>query len=1292
MRRSLPGVCWVFTGPIAVAALPLLTFTGSPAVAQQVNPDQAALMVLSSGQRAYNEHNYPAAADRFREFIRQFGGRKESPAAQYGLGMSLLELPDKNFTEMIPAFQAAAGAADFVDRPLAAYHLAYARRLMGNAEYALAVAKPNEAPQHLQAANQRFDEASRDFTAAIPLLTALAKTHAPAADGMLSVESEWLARAQCDLAEMLLRTSKLKEAKAQIEPFVNDAAFAKSRYHALALYHLGYANFGLKDYVSTGRALSQLAPFDQDFGIHARFLLARAHHLSGERAEAAVDYKAVAASYDEHKKAAQAALQNPAKLSPERKAALEALVNGPPPDYVARTAFYSNVLASEQGKFVDALAAFTAIGQLNPKPPYALEAQLRAGYCQLQLKAYPEVLRLLDPLRENPQFSDQALWWIARAQIGTADPANPPGYAQALNSAIETLRRASAKAAELARSDPDAGIRRGDIMMDLADAQQLVKQFREAAATYQQIIAEKSNPLRNEEAMQRQVAALHLAAQYRESDDLAAKFQDTYPRSTLLGEVLFRRAESAYLAAVAASAEPGRRKEDVDGMFQEALKRYQLVIERFPEFAYVNLARQGMGNSYYRLGNFEKTMEALGAIPEFDRSSGELSLASYLMADCTIRMMPPGADDALAAERVIEQATDAVKLLESFVNAQPKGLQTPDALLKLGYCHQRIGGLLADAVERKKEFDAARAAYDRVVNEFNKDVVLPSVTFERAKCLAELGDVGGAINELNKFQQDPFHASAVAPMALVRLSILLRSQNKLADALALITRVREQFEVALHADKARADWVPLIQYEQGMAQKEAGKLTEARSTFEILAKVFPNHPQSPMAAWRALQCRREDLAAQLLAARKPLANPALKPEEIVAARRVVDGLLANVKTLADATRVQVDQLAKSSSGSDGHLRAVYELAWCQRMIGAAEVESAIDRMRRDALKKVEANLIKGLPPGQKPSLLIAPDVAVEMVAVQPAEKEARALYRKMIDAAPNSPIVNDARVELAEMQAARAENDPSIDLLLDVMERNPPAALEEKVKLRLAACYLGRHEPKQALAQFKPPAPIFNTGAGQQDAPSPPPPPSPAFVAQSRYFSGEAYAQLADWPKAIEQLIAFRDTDPFRGTADVADRALYRLGQAYAAAAQWDQSRASYDALIQRFPQSALTEEARFGIAWAFQKQSQWDNSINTYLEVTRRTAAEVAARAQLQLGLCQMEAKRFPDAAKSLMVVPLTYDYPELGAAAQCEAARAYTEMKQNAEARKLLNRVVSDHPGSKWADLAKERLINVQ
>ena len=166
---------------------------------------------------------------------------------------------------------------------------------------------------------------------------------------------------------------------------------------------------------------------------------------------------------------------------------------------------------------------------------------------------------------------------------------------------------------------------------------------------------------------------------------------------------------------------------------------------------------------------------------------------------------------------------------------------------------------------------------------------------------------------------------------------------------------------------------------------------------------------------------------------------------------------------------------------------------------------------------------------------------------RPSSRPARQ-YRKAIDAAPDSPAANDARIELAEMLAARADNDPSIDLLLDALEHDPRGELEEKVKLRLAACFLGRHEPKQALAQFRPPgADVQLPGPDSRTRPRAPPCPRRRFIDLSPGTSrGRRTPSSADWPKAIEQLLAFRDADPYRGAPDVVDRALLRLGHAYA--------------------------------------------------------------------------------------------------------------------------------------------------
>ena len=122
---------------------------------------------------------------------------------------------------------------------------------------------------------------------------------------------------------------------------------------------------------------------------------------------------------------------------------------------------------------------------------------------------------------------------------------------------------------------------------------------------------------------------------------------------------------------------------------------------------------------------------------------------------------------------------------------------------------------------------------------------------------------------------------------------------------------------------------------------------------------------------------------------------------------------------------------------------------------------------------------------------------------------------------------------------------------------------------------------------------------------------------------------------------------------------------------------------------SPVAAEARYGIGWALQHQGKYDEAVNQYELVTKLTTAEVAAKAQTQVGLCRMAQKRYAEAATALMVVPYTYDYPELGYAAVLEAARALAEDRKPDQAERLLRKLLKDAPAdSEWSKAAKERL----
>ena len=1233
-------------------------------------------MLLGSARRAYNEKNYPFATERFREFLAKYGGHKEANSARYGLALCLIEGPAKDYNGALQNLQPLAGIKDLPEHPFVLYYLGLSQRGVGKQSLVQAAAKPSEANQHQNAARQLFEEAEKHFAASADAFTArLPKSVKPPTETPMEVD--WAMRARCDRAEMLLRLHKSKEARTLLEPILNDEALKANRYRNLARYYHGFACFLLDDYLAAGRSLNLLTPFnDPVFGTHARYLLARVHHSAGERQEAQAHYEGVLAEYDQQKRAAVEALKQPDRFKndPEEKARLERLAGGAPPDSALRAAFFLGVMQYEDGKFSDAATLLNAFAQKAPQSPLASEARLRIGFCQVLMKQFAEALKTLQPLADKePRLADQALLWIAKAQAGAADPVNRPAYLQALKASIETLRKAADRAAQAANGDPSAKVRRGEIFLEIADTQQMAEQYRDAVNTYNQILNEKLIPAREEEALQHLVTALHWAGDYNEADKACQRFQTQYPKSVLLPSVLFRHAENAYFSSLAAAKlpNPEERKDKTALWTDLAIDRYRTAIEKYPEFTYINLARYGLGMAYYHKNDLDKAKEALQAIPVADRN-GDLALVAYQLADILIRQAPAKADDALAAGKLEEQLKGAIELLEGFTSSQPNGPQAADALFKLGHCQQRMAGLLAQAPDQAKAVAAARTAYEQILQRFPNDPVQPQAVFERAKVLARSNDVNGAINELRRFLADPLKHTAIAPMAALQLASILRGQNKAEEAAKILGDCRQQHEPNLLKDAGRAGWVPLLQYHHAVALREAGKRIEAKAIFDLILRQSADRPEAVEAALRAGQCLKEDGQQKLAEANKRLTQPNLNPADRGNAQKLLED---GSKDVRDAVRYflnQAEQLRKNEASAETRARMLYEAAWGSRLIAEQEVEAVRSKMRQEAWQKLRDEIAKKTPAGKQPPFVPAPETPLSSVPLQPAEKETQKLYRLLIEEFPDLNINADARFELAELLGERGDRGAAIQLLRDALDKEPPQELTDKIRVRLGDCLLRMGDPKAALAQFEPLA--ANAKSAQ--------------CAQAKYRAGECQLQLKAPAEAVKQLAAFRDQGPFQNLPGLTDRALLRLGYALAQLKQWDQSRQAYEQVVNRFGTSPWIHEARYGIGWAYQNQGQYDNAVNAYNQLVNQVVTELAARAQMNIGLCRLAQKRYAEASTALLVVPFTYDYPHLSAISLVEAARAFSENKQNERAIKLLERVLRDHPDTESAEVAKKRL----
>jgi TolA-binding protein len=1243
--------------------LSLAAWLGASAMlVAQVTADQQADMLLQSGRKAYNEKNYAFAATRFREFLTKFGGHKDAPAVRYGLALALVEIYPPNYNEIRDLLQTLTGAKDFDAYPLILYHLGMAMRGQGVNDLATAEAKPAEAAKLRASAQQRFEEARQQFAATQAAFEARVKNVKPDVKELpADLESAILSR--CNQAEMLLRLLKTKEAQALTLPFLKDPILEKSQYRDQGRYYHGFAHFLLKDYPAAERTLTMVAPFsDPVWGTHARYLLARTHHLQQERPEATANYQGVVNDHAANVKNALAILKQPAKLKdyPAEKARLEELVKHMP-DHVLRATFYLGVLQYETGKFGDAKGHFAAFAKSHPESPLRFEAELRLGFCQVQLKEFADAKKTLEPLVDkDKRLSDQVLFWLGKAQAGSApDPSKVTEHNKALESALATFRQAADRAQALVASDPEAKERRGEILMEMADTHQLLKQTKEATGIYTGLLADKVLPQREEEITQRLVTTLHLGGDYNGADKAALGFVEKFPKSTLLPEIMFRYAENSYFRTLAAEKDtklPDRAKVVAD-LRAETIKRLDQFIAKFPEYSQINLARFSLGLTYYHMGDLEKARTALANIAGPDRS-GELAVVPYIMADCLLRTAPTTVpEDALAVGKLEDQLKTAAELLDSFVSAG-SGPLTADALLKLGLCQQRRAALQGQPKERNALLQTARAVYERMMKQFKNDPLQPQAMLERAKCIAQLGDIGQAVNELRKFTNDPLKNTSVAPMAVLQLTTLLRAQNNAKEALNVMARSREYYEPILAKDPARAEWVSLLRYHHGVALREAGNLAEARAVFGLVLKDAPNRPEAAEAALRLGQCLKDEGQQRIELSYKIQAKPKSEAE----AQKVRAEGLNMIRQAVAHFETQAEDWKKRNPALEARARMLYEAAWGYRKLAEAEIDAARTAMAQEIVKKLGPAAEK-FPP---------PQVPLVKVPFQPQEKKAHASYQALVAAFPDLPLATDARFELAELLSDRAQYDQAVALLNEGLDREPPQDLTERIRLRIGAIHAAKGNIKGALAQFD---------AVALNVKSP-------HLGQAHYRAGEAFIDAKQFDQAVKRLSVFQTQGQLQNIPGLSDRAFLRLGHAWANLQNWDESRKALERLVNQFPQSPWADEGRYSLGYAVQQLKQYDQAINHYSQVVNRTATETAAKAQLQIGICKLEQKKFQEAANALLVVPFTYDYPDVSAAALVEAARAFVELKQTEQAIRLLERVVRDHGQSPWADAARERL----
>ncbi len=1007
-----------------------------------------------------------------------------------------------------------------------------------------------------------------------------------------------------------------------------------------------------------------------------------------------------------------------------------------PNDAIALRGYLSGNGLLSRGLHSEAAAEYRKFLSEQPEHPKAACAKYGLAVCLAQLNDVPGAVRELEPLLrvERFEFSDDARLLLAQCRLRSGDAAEAAAVVEELSMAresalapdaaavrVEALQR-SGRVADALRAARDyetnwpahAAVDRVAYFAALAersqgqDADAATRLQRRLAASPQGALSERMRLVLAEIAEQRDAlddAQREYEQVGRGSDpdasraarrglvSLALRRQDASRAGELLKGLIAADASQAAdceTRLLAARVELARGQADAALQALEAMQRECDALG--PELAiWTGRALRAAGKASEAVAALSATATAaaprgLQAVVAFESAvaqveAGKLDEAARALTE----LRAAHGDEALAADALellaeVELrrgghdacARHCEQFLKDYVNhprAAGVHLLSAENLLsaeKFADAAEAFGRLVAQlaepslaaraayglgrALHRLGRFDEARAALEKIAGEAAKQPELRDALLLLGDAALQMQDWRAAEQRLAEYVD---RGGVAAGEALLKLGIARARSGQVELALETLTRLGEQSADA--GIRAHGD------YERGRLLAAAGRFEQARAAFEAALQRAADGPLNGHVrmelAGLAMQSGDAALAAaqyeQIAAAEgSPLSGEALLQRG--------QALLAQQK-YAEAEAALSDYLARfRSQGRAG-------MTWAQ--LASAQIQQGKAQAALDSLEQAASE-------GETPPAALARlelDRGWCLRALDRAA-EARAAYLRAT-AAPEPGVRAWAVLELAELDGAEGDCAAALKRLEGLRAEEAawsslPTEDQARGLYRLGVWALEarRHELAQSALKD-----VLDTA------------PASEFAGSAAYFAGEAAAQsgrhraAAEW---FERAATLPLDDATRRAA------LLKLGQSLAEAQLWPQSEAACERFLREFAGDALIHQARFGVGWARENQGRPDEAIAAYRAVTAAHTGETAARAQFQIGECLFAKREFDAAVAEFLKVDILYQAPAWSAAAVYEAGRCLEQLGRSAEARAQFNAVREKHAGTRWAQLAQERL----
>lgn len=273
------------------------------------------------------------------------------------------------------------------------------------------------------------------------------------------------------------------------------------------------------------------------------------------------------------------------------------------------------------------------------------------------------------------------------------------------------------------------------------------------------------------------------------------------------------------------------------------------------------------------------------------------------------------------------------------------------------------------------------------------------------------------------------------------------------------------------------------------------------------------------------------------------------------------------------------------------------------------------------------------------------------------DKEATDAFRSLATKLPTSPLAPEAFFRVGDFHETQKQPTEAIAAFTAGLAAAKTPELRERLHYKLGWV---QHDQKQfpaALITFQNQIKEFPQGPLNADA---------NFLAGECQFRQDKFAEALPFYAAV----ITAKSERFHA------KALYRSGVCTTQLKQWPQAQQHFTALIQAFPKFEQLAEARFGLGFAQQNQSQFDPAKATYLLVTKESRTETAAKARFMMGQCALAAKNYAEASEHFLESAFGYPYEEWQCQGQFEAAKCFIELKDVEKARESLETITKRFP----------------